>query len=107
MKTFKRLKVELCELGILRWDSTQKAKNIAIALNCLHFGLVISFKATLSWFILFTAQTNREHTKASFFLSSEVLLLAWYAFCFWHKETIAKLFDDLDAIVEKRELTLL
>lgn len=101
MKYFEKLNVQLRQLGILQWDSSLRAKRIAMATRCALLAIyVLNFLAP-AWYFLMEAQTSRDHSESAIIALSTLLLVAWYLAILLQNEKYASISDELNSIIEK------
>lgn len=102
MKHFEKLKVHLCQLGIFYWDSSPKAKRVAMATRyALFFTSILSFTFAPSWYVVFEAQTSSDTTISIFFIFTSIFLHSWYLALIFQSEKYAATFEELDSIIKK------
>lgn len=104
METFALLKFHLRLMGILKWDNSLRATNNAFLRNCIVLGMSILYLLTTGLFIIFKAQTQKETATATVFAMAGIFMKLWYILLIWNKKKIEKLFDDMDVIIQKREI---
>lgn len=103
METFAVLKYHLRLLGILKWDTSLRAKSMAVTANCIFPGIGIFFSLITSTFVLFEAQTKQEILVGTFFSISSIYLASWSILLVKNKAGIGKLLVDLDDLIQKRK----
>lgn len=101
METVSLLKTNLRRMGILRWDNSFRSKILTVTLNCVAFGLYLSYALIAGSYLIFTAKNENEFTMGTIQTFSSVFVILWYSFCISNKKEIETLLDDLDAIIEK------
>lgn len=103
MKSFELLKCHLRRMGLLKWVSKPNGPIFSVATNCFVFGIGFGCFSTTSWFFIFSAQTTAERSDSFVFACLSMLMFLWYLMCFWYKQEHVGLFDEIDAIIEKRK----
>lgn len=79
---------------------------VCIIQKMVVFGIVGSYFITSFCYALISSRTFQEYVESSFFVSSSVMVFFWYSSFFWQSDDFARLFIDLDAIIEKRKTEL-
>lgn len=99
MDLFEILKRNWRLMGIFKCD-TKRDQILSITLKSVCLTIMISFTSSISWFLVFDAQTPRQHLECSYYILASVLLLAWYSILIWQNKNYLDLFDHLNGIIE-------
>lgn len=94
-------KFHLCNLGILPWSNSPKAKTVAFKKNCIIFGICTAHFLITGCYLAFTAQTNSEFSAGFVHTLISLNIIWWYTLLVWKKEKIETLFEDINVVIEK------
>lgn len=103
MKYFHELTVQLRHLGIFYWDSSAKAKKIAIISRCGFLVTYVSYSLTQTYYVVFEAQTPREHSESSFCVLCVLVALSWYLVLLFQSDKYLALLDEVESVIQKSE----
>lgn len=101
MKYFNELRVQLRALGVFNRGSGLKARIITIATRCSMLTMYVSCFISSTCYLLFEAQTLRQHSEIAFDALAVLFSLTWYLAVCCQSEKYMAIFDQLDSIIQK------
>lgn len=87
--------------GISRWDDSPKSKRVAIATNCVIFGLFVGILLASAWFLLTADNNCKRFSEALLIVLGFLFLTAWYLILICCNKNYVAILEELETIMKK------